>query len=451
MNCFEYYRIGDRDPNNKDGRFETWNGRLMIPDSILSKGCINDYFGYELRDYQKLGLEPYKKYRILRLPQALEAAISTFNMVPLQSNHKNADPDKIDKLAVIGSIGQDVRWEYPYVKGTLIVSDKTYIDAIKSGRIVELSPSYDYKITMKPGTFNGEPYDGVMTDIMVDHVALVERGRTGRDVRVGDQENNMTTLNKTGRRLLTAMHAIINPSGRAGDSRDQDLADVIAQTSGMKKKHIPYALNGILVGRGIANDEEAREATEEVKKALDEECNKASDEDTIDTADDEETTEDKDKKAQDEQSAPAPMTLVPTEPIKDTIEVQTPSKAQDSAPDEVCLLKKQLAELQAQRASDSETLERRLREDFARLDEAKELVRPVLGTVRAADSGEAILRDAYKTLSGKTPSDAMPYCDLKNCVTTFIEMKNTQAPRAGDRAIDSKVMDNLGANRLVKG
>ncbi len=40
---------------------------------------------------------------------------------------------------------------------------------------------------MTPGvTPNGEPYDGIMRDIIGNHVALVERGRAGSDVLVAD-------------------------------------------------------------------------------------------------------------------------------------------------------------------------------------------------------------------------------------------------------------------------
>jgi hypothetical protein len=39
---------------------------------------------------------------------------------------------------------------------------------------------------MTPGNVNGEPYDGRMTEIMGNHLALVEVGRAGADVYVSD-------------------------------------------------------------------------------------------------------------------------------------------------------------------------------------------------------------------------------------------------------------------------
>jgi hypothetical protein len=39
---------------------------------------------------------------------------------------------------------------------------------------------------MTPGTYKGQPYDGRMTDIVGNHIALVEEGRAGADVHVND-------------------------------------------------------------------------------------------------------------------------------------------------------------------------------------------------------------------------------------------------------------------------
>jgi hypothetical protein len=39
---------------------------------------------------------------------------------------------------------------------------------------------------MTLGTFEGEPYHGVMRDIIGNHLALVRDGRAGKDVVVGD-------------------------------------------------------------------------------------------------------------------------------------------------------------------------------------------------------------------------------------------------------------------------
>jgi hypothetical protein len=53
----------------------------------------------------------------------------------------------------------------------------------------ELSSAYRYSVRMEPGrTPEGEMYDGFMVpgSIIGNHVALVETGRAGHDVKVKD-------------------------------------------------------------------------------------------------------------------------------------------------------------------------------------------------------------------------------------------------------------------------
>jgi hypothetical protein len=68
-----------------------------------------------------------------------------------------------------------------------VVWDADAIDGIESGEQRELSAAYRYEPDMTPGTYQGVRYDGVMRDIEGNHVALVESGRAGSDVIVGDQ------------------------------------------------------------------------------------------------------------------------------------------------------------------------------------------------------------------------------------------------------------------------
>src|SRR5258708_19165512 len=68
----------------------------------------------------------------------------------------------------------------------LSVWDGEAIELIDSEAQKELSSGYRYRADMTPGTFEGEQYDGVMRDIVGNHVALVKEGRAGSDVIVAD-------------------------------------------------------------------------------------------------------------------------------------------------------------------------------------------------------------------------------------------------------------------------
>ena len=80
------------------------------------------------------------------------------------------------------------RFEDPYLKAELAVWDAEAIEGIEDDSNRELSAGYRYRADMTPGSVNGEPYDGVMRDIMANHQALVPEGRAGPDVIVGDSK-----------------------------------------------------------------------------------------------------------------------------------------------------------------------------------------------------------------------------------------------------------------------
>jgi len=55
---------------------------------------------------------------------------------------------------------------------------KTFLEKVRSGLLKDVSIGFYYAPDMKPGTWNGKPYDYVMRDIVIDHVAAgVLKGR----------------------------------------------------------------------------------------------------------------------------------------------------------------------------------------------------------------------------------------------------------------------------------
>jgi 8-oxo-dGTP pyrophosphatase MutT (NUDIX family) len=162
------------------------DGHLHIERTPISKANICPYWGREIPGFDQLGLDPNKTYKLLRHPDELKKGASTFDGKPLLHIHKPVSADQHPRQDVVGSIGTNVEFEHPYLWAPLSVWDGNAIKRIESGDQKELSSGYQYKPDMTPGTYEGEPYDGVMRDIVGNHVALVEEGRAGPDVVVGD-------------------------------------------------------------------------------------------------------------------------------------------------------------------------------------------------------------------------------------------------------------------------
>ena len=161
--------------------------RLHVASANISKAMVCPYFGREIPDSEALGLQPDKVYYLLRDAAELQAAAPTFNNLPLLFDHAivtAADP-KQDR--VVGTTGTDTVFEAPYLKTSLAIWVQAAIQAVESGEYEQLSCAYRYRPDMTPGTFNGVLYDGVMRDIVGNHVALVREGRAGPDVMVSDE------------------------------------------------------------------------------------------------------------------------------------------------------------------------------------------------------------------------------------------------------------------------
>jgi hypothetical protein len=162
------------------------DGRLRVSRSNISRACVNPYNSREIPGWEALGLDAGKTYRLLRPADELRKAAPSFANVPLLDKHLPVDAVQHHPESVIGCIGTDVRFEDPYLVADLIVWAQPAIDLIESGERESLSCGYRYRPVMEPGTYRGEPYEGLMVDLVGNHVAVVPEGRAGPDVVVGD-------------------------------------------------------------------------------------------------------------------------------------------------------------------------------------------------------------------------------------------------------------------------
>lgn len=111
-------------------------------------------------------------------------ALASFNMVPLTNLHPASgmvDADNARAVAV-GAVGEPVQ-DGQFVRAPLMVMDAKAIADMYKGR-AELSCGYTCELEWKTGFVNGERYDAIQRNIRGNHVALVDRGRAGKDARV---------------------------------------------------------------------------------------------------------------------------------------------------------------------------------------------------------------------------------------------------------------------------
>lgn len=188
------------------------DGRMHVSRSNISKANVCPYMGKEIPGWHSLGLDADKIYRLYRDPQELAKGAATFNNLPILLDHTYVSAEKPEKERVIGSMS-GVEFGDPYLAADLCFWDKAAIDAINAEAIEELSSAYHYKADMTPGTTpEGEAFDGVMRDIVGNHLALVEKGRAGSDVIVADSDpfykkESAMKQTKLGKALMVTLSA----------------------------------------------------------------------------------------------------------------------------------------------------------------------------------------------------------------------------------------------------
>lgn len=188
------------------------DGRMHVSRSNISKANVCPYMGKEIPGWQSLGLDADKIYRLYRDPEELAKGAATFNNLPILLDHTYVSAEKPEKERVIGSMS-GVEFGDPYLAADLCFWDKAAIDAINAEAIEELSSAYHYKADMTPGTTpEGEAFDGVMRDIVGNHLALVEKGRAGADVIVADSDpfykkESAMKQTKLGKALMVTLSA----------------------------------------------------------------------------------------------------------------------------------------------------------------------------------------------------------------------------------------------------
>lgn len=249
------------------------DGRLHIEVTPISKANICPYYGREIPNSKALGLQPDKVYYLLRDPKELAKAATTFNNIPLLNEHIPVTAADPQKMAVVGSTGTDAEFDGTYLKNSLVVWDADSIAGIETDEKKELSSAYRYVADMTPGVHEGQPYDGVMRDIVGNHVALVIEGRAGSDVVVGDSLSLELKEMAKAKQLAAALKPFL--------AQDADLEEVEKA-----------------VKKNLELEEEEKEEREDKKdKAMDEDKDESKKEDK--KAEDEESDK-KDKKAEDE-------------------------------------------------------------------------------------------------------------------------------------------------------
>ena len=156
----------------------------LVASVLCARTGIQDYLGTEL---DKPDMPIVRVYR----PESsvfAKDSLSTFAGKPTTNDHPpvQVTADNWREYAV-GSIGEEVLRDGEYIRVPITLMDAATIKAVRDGKR-EISMGYDMELDWTPGaTSDGQAYDAVMTNLRMNHLAIVDRGRAGSRARIGDK------------------------------------------------------------------------------------------------------------------------------------------------------------------------------------------------------------------------------------------------------------------------
>ncbi|MFT9025937.1 DUF2213 domain-containing protein [Acetobacter indonesiensis] len=191
-----------------DTRERLPDGALLCRDVPIARTGQMEYDESELEDVNgERCTSPDGVVRVARDEAQLFNArtVSSFEGVPVTLGHHWITPDTASEFSkgFIRNVRRGDGDLADYLLADLVIRSRDAIDAIEKSGIREVSPGYDAdyeRMDGKPGHYS-------QGGIIGNHLAIVERGRGGRRVRVGDNERKQMAFKKKtwGSRLLNAI------------------------------------------------------------------------------------------------------------------------------------------------------------------------------------------------------------------------------------------------------
>lgn len=277
------------------------NGFLIIKDNPIAKAGVFDYLLSELK--QDIEPKDDKVVKVYRPFSELIRVKDSFANKPIKMYHHWVG-DECETAD--GAIGSNITIDEAneYLRADLIIYNPKLIEAIETNELVELSPAYTGKEIAENGRYNGEAYEYKQELGEVNHLAVVEIGRSGKDLKIYDDKSRIGDFMRFKDRLMERFSKFLDSEidAKADECKEDETLDrreIIKEIMAISAKPVDEFQGGedekvetiAKLAEKLAYDETADEDETEKKADSDEE--KKADEEAEEKKADEETESDK--------------------------------------------------------------------------------------------------------------------------------------------------------------
>ena len=271
------------------------NGFLIIKDNPIAKAGVFDYLLSELK--ADINADDDRVVKVYRPFDELERIKDSFANKPIKMEHHwvGDETDTVD-----GAIGSIIEADEKngYLRADLIIYNPELIEKIENGELIELSPAYTGEEIDESGRFNGEAYEFKQKLGEVNHLAVVETGRSGKDLKIYDSKSKLGDFMRFKDKLMSKLSKFLDSELSDEECKADEALDrreVIREIMAISAKPVDEFEGGedekietiAKLAEKLAYDKTADE--DETEKKADEEAEEKQDEEAEEKKADEET------------------------------------------------------------------------------------------------------------------------------------------------------------------
>ena len=234
--------------SQKTKRSKDNNGYLIVKDNPIALSGVYDYLLSEVSE-----TDSDEVVKVCREFDDLAKNKDLFKDKPIIWQHVWTGEQGENQRAD-GAIIGDIEAKEGGLYADLIIYNSDLIKAIERGECYELSPGYEAEIIAENGSYNGEHYDYKQLLQNVNHLAVVEQGRSGHELRIQDKSIQGEFMEKkfTLKALMDALRKVSDEGEAVAEVKDE--GEVVAEVKDSAEDKIRAIIE---ICKNASDDDEA--------------------------------------------------------------------------------------------------------------------------------------------------------------------------------------------------